>query len=276
MKLNKVLFLLLLVLLIWSCKKNPETPEVEIQPEEIIPVEVEVPEEKIETLVSSVVLAPSAGLNLLGRDFKMHRMSSLSSGNILDLLLVNGETQLINVENSDSNDVYYHCVYDNVDFWIYSDYVAPESKPAIIVEPEGSLKFSQIIAVSLKESQDFQVAQDNQENQVLIYYFDKAQDKVCNRMIAPEKISTCMDDVEMASIIQKLRVTTRATPRNELFLRAEKLNPSPVMKKILDAEKTEKISYDYQEVLKAMPGAKYVVNVEELNTVDQSKDPFSN
>ena len=42
----------------------------------------------------------------------------------------------------------------------------------------------------------------------------------------------------------------------------------------LDAEKTEKIENNYQDVLNALPGAKYKVNVPELLTVDQSKDPF--
>ena len=95
-------------------------------------------------------------------------------------------------------------------------------------------------------------------------------------MMDQDKVSTYKDDVEMAAIIEKLRVTARATPRNELLLRAEKPNPSPAMRKVLEGEKTEKLSYDYQEVLKSMPGSRYIVNVGELNTVDQSKDPFKN
>ena len=74
--------------------------------------------------------------------------------------------------------------------------------------------------------------------------------------------------------VKQLRITKRATLRNEIFKRAAKYKPCLKVAAALDAEKTEKIENNYQDVLNALPGAKYKVNVPELLTVDQSKDPF--
>lgn len=266
-------FSLIFSVLLFSCGQKKLPVETEEKTDDDFSIEIPEEPDRIqieEKLLPSVVLSPNAGLNLLGRDNKMHRMKSLSSGNVLSAVEAGGELQLINLFSEEENAVpetYVRAVYDNVDFWVYADYVAADAEPAIILKTGDGLKFSQIVAVSLR-------AQDDPEMS-LIYYFDSSLDKVCSKLIPSEDVSTYADDVEMASIIQKLKTTTRATPRNELFLKAEKLNASPAMKKKLDAEKTEKLSYDYQEVLKTMPGARYIVNVEELNTVDQSKDPFS-
>lgn len=75
-------------------------------------------------------------------------------------------------------------------------------------------------------------------------------------------------------VVEDLRITKRATPRNELFKKAAKYNPCEAVLACLEAEKTEKIENNYQDVLNALPGARYKVNVKELMTVDQSKDPF--
>lgn len=269
MKKSFVFFLAIVLLLICTaCSKKAPAHEVILETdsseqldleelknkESILELEV-IPEE----LIPSVILSPNALLNLFGRDGKMHGMKTLSRGNIFEILP--GSEMELNEEK------YFHAVYDYVDFWIFADYVAPESVPAIAIEEinceSGKIKFGQIVAQSISDKN-------------LVYYFDNSQKKVCRCYTDSEKISTYADDVQMAAIVEKLRVTTRATPRNELFLKAEKLNPSPAMKKVLDGEKTEKLSYDYQEVLKAMPGARYIVNMDELNTVDQSKDPFKN
>lgn len=267
-------------LLLPCCYKN--TPQVSEEPEELLVSEAEEEITVTETFVKSVVLAPSAGLNLLGRDEKMHRMSSLSRGNVFDLVMTDDVLNKIEISDEDrASEIYYDAVYDSVDYWIFSEYVAPNSEPALVIEkaivygmeseesaPVKNLSFSQLIAKSYDEPET--------ENSAFakIWFYDSTDSKVKCGFVNKEKISTYKDDVEVAAIVEKLRATTRATPRNELFKKAEKLNPSPAMKKILDAEKTEKISYDYQEVLKSMPGARYIVNVEELNTVDQSKDPF--
>ncbi|MCQ2585457.1 MAG: hypothetical protein MJ185_07695 [Treponema sp.] len=229
-----------------------------------------------EQLLPSVVLSPNAGLNVLGRDNQMHKMKSLSRGNAFETVQVNGAVRTLNLYDEKENaETYIHAVSDNVDFWIYKNYVAENALPAIIVEETKGLKFGQIVALGLEKVEADKTVED-ENSKAVVYYFDKKQDKVCSMMMDQDKVSTYKDDVEMAAIIEKLRVTARATPRNELFLRAEKLNPSPAMKKVLEGEKTEKLSYDYQEVLKSMPGSRYIVNVGELNTVDQSKDPFKN
>lgn len=223
-----------------------------------------------ENFLPSVVMAPNAGLNILGRDYRMHRMKTLSRGNVFETVQVNGAVRSINLfdEESEKSETYIHAVHDDVDFWIFSDYVAQNAVPAIVVEAFGGLKFGTIVAEAVQNKED-------ESGKTTVFYFDKARDKVCSLETDRQKVSTYRDDVEMAAIVEKLKVTTRATPRNELFLKAERLNPSPQMKKILEDQKVEKLSYDYQEVLKSMPGARYIVNVEELNTVDQSKDPFS-
>lgn len=253
-----------------GCKGKTVEPEAVPSEEE---PEIQIYEEPLVTeLCPSVVLSGSAGLSLLGRDNKMHRMQSLSKGDVFQVVKTNGETDSLNLyeEGNDNPEKYFHAVYDQVDFWIFADYVVPDSVPAIVVESVENLSAGTIIALCSEENQD-------PENSLAkIFWFNKADQKVHEAQVDSSKISTHVDDVEMAAIIQKLKTTTRATPRNELFLRAEKLNASPAMKKKLDAEKTEKLSYDYQEVLKSMPGARYIVNMEELNTVDQSKDPFSN
>jgi len=248
-----------------SGKKPLDQPEEETEVQLELPDHIDFLEEK---LLPSVVLAPNAGLNILGRDNQMHRMKSLSCGNAFFTVQVNGSLRPLNLfEEEDQNpEVYLRAVSDEVDFWVFENYVAVNAVPAIIVEAGDGFRFGQIVALSCE--------QDSEESTV--FYFDKGQNKVCSKLIASEKVSTYSDDVEMAAIVEKLRVTARATPRNELFKRAEKLNPSPMMKRVLDAEKTEKLSYDYQEVLKSMPGSRYVVNVGELNTVDQTNDPFTN
>ena len=227
-----------------------------------------------EQLLPSVVLSPNAGLNVLGRDKQMHKMKSLSRGNAFETVQVNGAVITLNLYDEKENaETYVHAVSENVDFWIYKNYVAENALPAIIIEETAGFKFGQIVALGLDKVEGDDAAEED-KTKALVYYFDKKQDKVCSILMDQAKVSTCKDDVEMAAIIEKLRVTARATPRNELFLRAEKLNASPAMKKVLEGEKTEKLSYDYQEVLKSMPGSRYIVNVGELNTVDQSKDPF--
>jgi len=269
-----LLFCVLASLALSGCKKKPVELPVSEEPEYEIPEHIDLIEEKF---LPSVVLGPGVALNILGRDNQMHKMKSLSRGNAFETVSVNGAVRTLNLyEEKEKPETYVHGVSENVDFWIYENYVAENALPAIIIEETGGLKFGQIVALGLEESEGNAEASEAEKKEALVYYFDKKQDKVCSLVMDSDKVSTYADDVEMAAIIEKLRVTARATPRNELFLRAEKLNPSPAMKKILDGEKTEKLSYDYQEVLKSMPGSRYIVNVGELNTVDQTNDPFKN
>lgn len=262
-----------------SCKGKTEKAEEQTTVSVTEEIDFEIPDSLDlleEQLLPSVVLSPNAGLNVLGRDNRMHKMKSLSRGNAFETVQVNGAVRALNLYDEKENaETYVHAVSENVDFWIYKNYVAENALPAIIVEETKGLKFGQIVALGLEKAGADETVED-EKLKAVVYYFDKKQDKVCSIMMDYDKVSTYKDDVEMAAIIEKLRVTARATPRNELFLRAEKLNPSPAMKKVLEGEKTEKLSYDYQEVLKSMPGSRYIVNVGELNTVDQSKDPFKN
>ncbi len=230
----------------------------------------------VESFAEGVILAPDAGLNLLGRDEEMHRISSISKGEVVKILQLNG----MNVATSSVNDEYYHCVYNNIDFWIYADYIAVNAVPALIIEkcdvfeeeacqgnPLATLNFASVIAASVP---------DEEKDVAAVFWYDSKEKKVLSGFTYLKNVSTYMDDVQVAAIIEKLRVTYRAVPRNELFKKAFSLNPSPKMKKILEGEQVEKIQYNYQDVIKALPGKRYQVNVGELNTVDQSKDPFKN
>lgn len=232
--------------------------------------------EPVESFADGVILAPDAGINIKGRDEKLYKLSSVIKGTNLQVVQKDGVTDSLIFDEEN----YIHCVYDNVDCWIFSDYLAVDSVPAVIIEKcsvfndetlQGeqiaSFRFGSVIASGYIE-EDTTV--------VLVYWFDKKSKKVLTGFVAAENVSTYMDDVQVAAIIEKLRVTHRAVPRNELFKKAYSLNPSPKMKVILDGEQVEKIEYSYKEVVKTLPGKRYSVNVDELNTVDQSKDPFVN
>lgn len=283
MKSSKILlpaFLLVSAFLISGCNKKTEEIEPPVQEEETyeIPDRIELIEEK---LIPSVVLASGAGLNLLGRDNRMHKMKSLSCGDSFEAVQVNGSFRPLNLYDENENpETYIQCLSDNVDFWIFENYVAKNAAAAIIVGAVNGLRPGTVVGLSLEEKAESETEnvtdEDSASQKVKIFWFDKAQDKVIEGLVEADKVSTYTDDIRMAEIIEKLKTTTRATPRNELFRKAEKLNASPNMKRLLDLQKTETLSYDYQEVLKTMPGARYIVNVEELNTVDQSKDPFTN
>jgi hypothetical protein len=49
-----------------------------------------------------------------------------------------------------------------------------------------------------------------------------------------------------------------------------------LVKAALDDQMVEKLSYNYEEVVKNLQKQLYGVHVNELLTVDQSKDPFAN
>ena len=82
------------------------------------------------------------------------------------------------------------------------------------------------------------------------------------------------DDIIVSSIVEELKVTARAVPRNELFAKAAKYNPGQKVLAALNEQKVEKNTYSYKQVLKSVKKMSYGVNVDELMTVDQSKDPF--
>ncbi len=198
---------------------------------------------------------------------------------------------------------YIHAVYNNLDFWIKDGELALDSKNAILIEEtalfsdsgltvpaEGevsSLKAGTLIALSLETSVSSNKKADsdpksysesiNAGNTIpssKIYYYDKPSKKICQAFCNAESVSTSEDDIAVTQIIEALKVTARAVPRNELFIKASKYNPSPKVLAALNAQKTEKQTYSYQKALKSMKNMRYQVHVDELMTVDQSKDPF--
>lgn len=265
----------------FSCIKK--APEAQIAPVES-PVEVPAEEEKIEekateTFEQSMVLAPKTSLCLYGRDEKMHRISSLSKGTSFSLLFIDGTPESLFAEGRN----FLHAIWDSVDYWINEEDIASNCRLALVIkksrlyadmdlslstdERNSPVPFGSIIAVSEKEG-------DCNSSACKIWYFDKKEKKTRYAYIDADNISTRIDDIVVMQVVEELRVTKRATPRNELFKKAAKYKPCEAVLACLEAEKTEKIENNYQDVLNALPGAKYKVNVKELMTVDQSKDPF--
>lgn len=267
--------------LFFSCiKKAPEAQIVPVESTDEVPPEEEKIEEKAtETFEPSLVLAAKTSLCLLGRDEKMHRISSLSKGASFSLLFSDGTPESLCVEGRN----YLHAVWDSVDYWISGDDIASNCRLALVIkksrlyadmdlslstdERNSPVPFGSIVAVSQKEG-------DCNSSACKIWYFDKKEKKTRYAYIDADNISTRIDDIVVMQVVEDLRITKRATPRNELFKKAAKYNPCEAVLACLEAEKTEKIENNYQDVLNALPGARYKVNVKELMTVDQSKDPF--
>ena len=287
--------LITIVFFTTSCSKNAtETEEISA------PVPVE-------TFVEAKILSKKADLCLLGRDSAMHSLIKLSSGDNIPILEIDGiiDTKFIPDEetrpNADLNTAekdketsepetpvqlkgteYYHAVYDNLDFWIEKSVLALNCETAVAIEktylytndslseklntPQNPLKFATIIAKSTTGEQNLTAEK--------IYYYDTTAKSVQEAFVDSSSISARIDDIVVSQVVEALKTTTRATPRNELFKKAAKYKPCPKVLVALNAQKTETKSYNYQEVLKSMQRMSFGVNVDELMTVDQSKDPF--
>ncbi|MBQ1795497.1 MAG: hypothetical protein II110_07430, partial [Treponema sp.] len=113
-----------------------------------------------------------------------------------------------------------------------------------------------------------------------IFYYNKQLACVQEAYVKKGSASKANDDIAVLKIVEELKKTQRAVARNNLFAKAAKYKPSPAVKAALEAQKVERISYDYQEVLESITKMNqkksYGINVNELMTVDQSKDPFGN
>ena len=109
-----------------------------------------------------------------------------------------------------------------------------------------------------------------------IFYYDSSKKIVQSGFIKQGSTSNKEDDIEVLKIVEQLKITKKAVDRNNLFARAEKYNPSPLVKAALDDQMVEKLSYNYDEVVNNLRKQLYGVHVDELLTVDQSKDPFAN
>ena len=204
---------------------------------------------------------------------------NVSYGDTLSILHENNSCITMESEN----EVYAKAVYKEVEYWICIDTIALQCETALVLDKaslyadkefmlstdEGNspFRFGDVVCRSL-------TPEDESNSFDRIYYYDKGTQKVKSAYIKKDLISTRTDDIVVMDCVRQLRITKRATPRNEIFRRAARYNPCPRVAAALEAEKTEKIENNYQDVLNALPGAKYKVNVPELLTVDQSKDPF--
>lgn len=180
---------------------------------------------------------------------------------------------------------YAHAVYDNVDFWIEKSVFALNCEKAVVIEPTtlyavydltqkldaspNPLKFAAIVGKSSDAD-----SENPDSKSVKISFYDTNSKSVREAFVSKDSISTRIDDIEVSRIAEQLKTTKRAAPRNELFRKAAKYKPCQKVLAALNANQETKKTYDYQEVLKSVKKIGIGVNVDELLTVDQSKDPF--
>jgi len=299
MNLNKFFlsFFLLPTIFLICCSKNKEESSSQIQ-EEVIS----------ESFVSGRVLSKKAGLCLLGRDSKMHSLIRLSAGDEISVLELKGiiDTKFIpDSQDEKSNEAgakngespasaesqesisgkeYVHVVYDNMDFWLEKSLIALNCESAVVIEKTylysdaalserldngvNPLRFATLIAIEKNTEMN-----ENPQS-VKVFYFDSGLNSVQEAYLSADSISSREDDIVVSQIAEELKVTKRAHPRNELFARAAKYKPCAKVLAALNSQKEEKRTYSYKEAVRNMQKMSFGVNVDELLTVDQSKDPF--
>ena len=187
---------------------------------------------------------------------------------------------------------YVHVVHENMDFWLEKSVFALRCENAVAIEktflyadsaltqklesPQSPLKFAEKIAKAkdVDESETMVTGEIKNPDSAKIFFYDTKEKTVRQAFVQVSSISTRKDDIVVSQIAEELKVTKRAVPRNELFARAAKYKPCKKVLAALNAQKTETKTYNYQEVLKSMQKMSFGVNVDELLTVDQSKDPF--
>ena len=286
MKIRFVFWASVLVALLTSCTKIEKNAVENTEP--VVELELESVQEPIpepDRFVSATVLSPSTKLYLQGRDNNMHSIFTLKNNDTIEILLAkNSDEPETNLEN----EIFIHAVYDSVDFWIPQSDIAFSAQSAVVIfdsplyedaallspKTDGltKLKFGTVIARNPQpETQESEP--QSYEN---IFYYDTSKKNVQSGFIKQGNTSDKQDDIEVLKIVEQLKVTKRAVDRNNLFARAEKYNPSPFVKAVLEDQMVEKLSYNYEEVVKNLQKQLYGVHVNELLTVDQSKDPFSN
>ena len=286
MKIRLVFWVCVLLVALASCSKKEKIAIENTEPVGDIDLNsAQEPISEPDRFLSAIVLAPSTQLYLQGRDNNMHSIFSLKNNDTIEILLVNNSED---PEENFVNGAYFHAVYDSVDFWIPQSDIALSSESAVVIfdstlyEDAGllspktdgltKLRFGTVIARNPQpQSQDTE-AQAYEK----IFYYDSSKKMVQSGFIKKENTSNKDDDIEVLKIVEQLKVTKKALDRNNLFARAEKYNPSPLVKAALDDQMVEKLSYNYDEVVKSLQKQLYGVHVNELMTVDQSKDPFAN
>ena len=286
MRIRVVFWVCLLVVVLASCSKKDKN--VIENTELVVDYDLKSTQEQIpepDRFVSAIVLSPSTKLYLEGRDENMHSIFSLKNNDIIEILLASNSDE---PETNFDNETYFHAVYDSIDFWIPQSDIALASESAVVIfdstlyedsqllspKTEGltKLRFGTVIARNLQQ-EDEELQPLESEN---IFYYDTSKKIVQSGFIKHGNTSDKEDDIEVLKIVEQLKVTTKAVARNDLFARAAKYNPSPLVKAALDDQMVEKLSYNYDEVVKNLQKQLYGVDVNELLTVDQSKDPFGN
>ena len=284
MKIRVVFGICALVAILASCTKKDK---IDITNTESV-VDLESAQEGIsepDRFVSAIVLSPSTQLYLQGRDNNMHSIFSLKNNDTIEILLANNSDQ---PETNSENETFIHAVYDSIDFWIPESDIALSSESAVVIfdatlyEDAGllspktdgltKLRFGTVVARNPQPETQGSEPQ-SYEN---IFYYDTSKKIVQSGFIKQGNTSNKKDDIEVLKIVEQLKVTKKAVDRNNLFSRAEKYNPSPLVKAALDEQMVEKLSYNYEEVVNNLRKQLYGVHVDELLTVDQSKDPFAN
>ena len=286
MKLRFVFFVSVLASDFASCTKIEKTAVENI--ESVVDYDLKSLQENIyepDRFVSAIVLSPSTKFYLQGRDNNMHSIFTLKNNDTIEILLANNSDEPeVNLENT----TFLHAVYDSVDFWVPESDIAISSESAIVIfdstlyedaqlltpKTDGltKLRFGTVIARNPQPENQGSEPQ-SYEN---IFYYDTSKKIVQSGFIKQGNTSDKEDDIEVLKIVEQLKVTTRAVDRNNLFARAEKYNPSPWVKAALDDQMVEKLTYNYEDVVKELQKQLYGVHVNELLTVDQSKDPFAN
>ena len=286
MKIRVVFGICVLVAALGACAKKDKSSIENTEP--VVDFDLEAAQEPIpepDRFVSAIVLSPSTKLYLQGRDKNMHSIFNLKNNDTIEILLAkDSDRPEINLEN----ETYIHAVYDSIDFWIPESDIALSSESAVIIfdstlyEDAGllspktdglaKLRFGTVVAKNPQpQTQDSEP--QSYEN---IFYYDTSKKIVQSGFIKQGNTSNKKDDIEVLKIVEQLKVTKKAVDRNNLFARAEKYNPSPLVKAALDDQMVEKLSYNYDEVVNNLRKQLYGVHVDELLTVDQSKDPFAN
>ena len=286
MKLRFVFFVSVLAVAFASCTKIEKTAVENIEP--VVDYDLKSLQENIsepDRFVSAIVLSPSTKLYLQGRDNNMHSIFTLKNNDTIEILLTKNSDE---PETNFNNEPFLHAVYDSVDFWIPENDIALSSESAVVIidsilyedadliSPKNDgltkLRFGTVIA--RKPQPETQGSEpQSYEN---IFYYNTSKKIVQSGFIKQGNTSNKEDDIEVLKIVEQLKVTKKAVDRNNLFARAEKYNPSPFVKSALNDQMVEKLSYNYDEVVNNLRKQLYGVHVDELLTVDQSKDPFAN
>lgn len=289
-----------------SCSKNdvPELAEVE----EPIPVETFVDGKILSKSASLCLFGRDSEMHSVIKLYAGADISVLEIDGVIDTKFVPDKNAVKedenlkkqtndsseSAENAPSDELpqikgteFVHVVHDSLDFWLEKSVFALNCENAVAIEktflyadetlsqkidsPQNPLKFAARIAKAKEENPS-----ENSESpkSVKIFYYDTGAKSVREAFVSSASISARIDDIVVSQVAEELKVTKRAAPRNELFAKAAKYKPCQKVLAALNAQKTDKVVNNYQEVLKSMQRMSFGVNVDELLTVDQSKDPF--